>query len=102
MPIRDCEITNVQLTDIPPEWPQVADKVVFGRPYQEIDGAVFAEFALAEEVIGLLRYKQQTGFSYEVGIGEPLRPYQRLYFGMSAQDAEERFWQAVTMHVRNM
>jgi hypothetical protein len=95
--IRDVSITNASLTDISEAWQEVAD-----ASGHTLEDAVFAEFDFAEEVICLLRYKDRTGYCYEVGIGESLRPYERLYLGRTEREAEDRFWQAVTLHVRNM
>jgi hypothetical protein len=52
----------------------------------------FCEFGFAEEVIGLLEYADGA---YEVGIGESLRPYHRLYFGADMEVASRTFFEAV-------
>jgi hypothetical protein len=57
------------------------------------------EYGFAEETIAMMGF--ESG-SYEVGIGESLRPYDRLYLGIWEHEAENRFWQAVTLHTRNM
>ena len=74
------------------------------HPDKTIGSMTVCWFDAAEEVIGLIRYTENMVglFQYEVGIGESLRPYDKLYAGSSEKDAEERFWQAVTLHARNM
>jgi hypothetical protein len=67
------------------------------HPELKIKEATFCEFGFAEEVIGFIKYDSGD---FEVGIGESLRPYQRLYFGRSESAAEERFWESVTVSVR--
>jgi len=89
--MRDCTIETVT-QDFPEEWQSV-------NPDKLIESLTTCEFELAEEVIGLVRYIDGT---FEVGIGESLRPYSRLYSGAYRETANERFWQAVTLHVRNM
>lgn len=54
--------------------------------------ATVAEFGIAEEVVGLIHYEDE---SHEVGIGEALRPYRRLYLGLSEAEAFEVWWKAV-------
>ena len=91
--MRDVSISLVPVEDIDDNSKEVAGE-------HTIDNGTFAVFDFAEEVIGLLRYN--NGRCFEVGIGESLRPYERLYMGWSEAEAEERFWQAVTLHTRNM
>ena len=55
------------------------------------------EFDLAEETIGLIEYV--NGY-YEVGIGEPLRPYIKVYGGYKRPEAYATFW--TTVQVRAM
>jgi hypothetical protein len=92
--IRDITITTVEGKDVEGSWKEIA------QPGHTITTATFCEFGLAEEVIGLIEYDK--GKCFEVGIGESLREYDRLYLGWTEREAEERFWQAVTLHARNM
>ena len=64
---------------------------------RELESGYWAEYGFAEEVIGILHFKDGT---FEVGIGEPLRPYQVLYAGSDFVAAQERFWQAVRLHTQ--
>ena len=59
------------------------------------DHIIYVEFGFAEEVIGMIHYMDGT---YEVGIGESLRPYDLLYEGTDLEEATESFLKAVRRH----
>ncbi len=54
--------------------------------------ASFVEVAFAEEVIGFMEFKDG---SFEVGIGESLRPYNQLYVGGDRYKASEVYLRAI-------
>jgi hypothetical protein len=54
-----------------------------------------AEFDLAEEVIGLIRFKDGH---FEVGVAETLRPYIKVLDGDNEGYALLRFWSRVQNH----
>lgn len=50
--------------------------------------AQFADFGLGDMSVGLLQFADET---YEVGVGECLRPYRQLYLGTDLEQASEKF-----------
>jgi hypothetical protein len=62
---------------------------------RKLKKATFAEFGFAEEVIALLKFEDG---SFEVGIGESLRPYQQLYEGDDPEAAIIEWWSALRLH----
>ena len=59
---------------------------------RELHSAIYVEYGIAEEVIALLEFKDG---SFEVGIGECLRPYNKLYSGKDREKASRIFLEAV-------
>jgi len=57
------------------------------------------EFGLAEETIACLIFDDGT---CEVGIGECMRPYSRLYLGSDPKVGFRRFMEVVVMHTTMM
>ena len=84
--MRDVSIETVD--SVGGSWAEVANN----RPILSVTAA---EFGLAEEVISLMRFVNGT---FEVGIGESLRPYQQLYTGPRKSHAEDIFWATVRRH----
>lgn len=83
---RDFEIRSVDRADIDNNgiWQEA-----IGR---RIDALVLAEFGLAEEVVGLARCPDG---SFAVGIGEPLRPFRKVYDGQDQSAASAAFIQTI-------
>ncbi|MGE5133208.1 MAG: hypothetical protein ACM32E_09905 [Gemmatimonadota bacterium] len=84
--MRDAEIVSGEVPS------QAWLDVIGGRKLLSI---TTAEFGAAEELLGLLEFVDGT---YEVGLGEPLRPYARLYLGDSRREAHGKFWNEVRAH----
>jgi len=59
----------------------------------------WCEYDLAEEIIGCMIFHDGT---CEVGIGEVLRPYEKLYLGDKPEVGFERWMQAVVLHTTRM
>ena len=68
-----------------PGWSVIIDE-------RELHSAIYVEYGIAEEVIALLEFKDG---SFEVGIGECLRPYNELYSGEDREEASRIFLEAV-------
>ena len=64
-------ITGVTSLEHSEEWSWVVGA-------RKLLNAVYAEFGLAEEVVGLLVFDDETA---EVGIGESMRPYDKVFEG---------------------
>jgi len=80
-PEREYTIVAVtSIKELSPSWKEIVDK-------REFTSGTFANFGLAEECIGLLEFKD----SFEVGLGECLRPYIQLYIGEDASMASKIF-----------
>jgi hypothetical protein len=86
--MRDLTIETTTELDPASAW---AD-VIAGRDLRQ---ATAAEFDLAEETIALLEFTDGT---YEVGVGECLRPYCQVYAGADRDQAGEEFWRLVRGH----
>ena len=59
---------------------------------REVSNAIGVEYGLAEESIMMFEFKDGT---FEVGIGESLRPYDQLYSGDDQLDATRAFLGAI-------
>jgi hypothetical protein len=71
------------------------------------------EFGFAEEVVGLMVFDEGTEitplgpgalatmpvFSYEVGVGESLRPYVQVHVGTDTREALSKFFAACMAHI---
>lgn len=89
--MRDVTIKTVLARDdIGPGWDEI-----IGDRY--LDRLVAGEFAMAEEVIGFLQFRTEPA-TYEVGVGQAMRPYRCLYVGSDFTDALNMFWKAVATH----
>jgi hypothetical protein len=89
--VRELEISVVDGDQVEEEnWLEL-------HPQWTIKTAIGCSFELAEETIGLIEY---TNGVYEVGIGEPLRPYIKIYGGYKRPEAYAAFW--TTVQVRAM
>jgi len=66
-------------------WSEVVGK-------RKLYAAIHVEFGLAEEVIGFLEFEDGT---FEVGIGECLRPYDLRYAGKEREKASQAFIEAI-------
>lgn len=62
------------------------------HPEKEPISIIGCNFGFAEEVIGFVEYKDG---SFEVGIGECLRPYDHLYAGEDDEAASKVFFEAI-------
>jgi hypothetical protein len=72
---RQFVITGTESVEEPSEW----NWVVRDR---KLLNATFCEFGLAEEVVGLLVFEDKDGEDVaEVGIGESMRPYDKVFEG---------------------
>lgn len=80
--MRDAEISS---GDIPPAWLAV----IGGR---RLVSASFCEFGPAEETVGLLAFADGT---YEVGVGESLRPYARVALTDDRREAHRVWWEQI-------
>ena len=67
-------------------------EVIGDRKLQSI---ILCEYGFAEEVIAMMEF---VDGSFEVGIGESLRPYKRLYEGMELEEATKSFLEALREH----
>jgi len=81
--------------EIGPEWGEVVGT-------RRLKSVIAVEYGLAEETIALLTFEPHVEGgpadepeTYEVGIGECLRPYSRLYEGTSLEDATFAFLEAI-------
>jgi hypothetical protein len=92
MQLRDFEITtDVGHDDVGMEWKAQVN-------FHGIKEGTFASFGLGEEVVGHLTMADGT---FEVGIGEPMRPYIQLYTGDDEIKAADAFWDALERAARN-
>ncbi len=66
--------------------------IVGDRPLKVI---TVVEYGLAEEVIAMIEFQDGT---FEVGIGESLRPYDLLYQGCDLELASRAFLEAIKDH----
>lgn len=69
-------------------WGEVVDTRIITR-------AQMCWFDFAEETIALMEFKDGT---FEVGIGEPLRPYDQVYLGTEGKKALGMFFDTVQDH----
>jgi hypothetical protein len=91
MQVRDFEVTTgVGHEDVGMEWKAQVN-------FHDIKEGTFVSFGTGEEVIGHLEMEDGT---FEVGIGEALRPYIQLYNGDNAVLATDAFWDALEKHAR--
>ena len=84
--MRNFYIGSIPLNEIPEGLKDVSE----GR---KILDAIAVEFGFAEELIFKVEYEatEDDVRDIEVGVGESLRPYQRLYFGTDAVKASSIF-----------
>lgn len=88
--MRAFEIATItDSNELGPAWQEIVE----GR---ELEQTIYCEFGFAEEVITLLAFKDG---SFEVGIGESLRPYDQIYVGDDEERALTDFLLAVKRHV---
>jgi hypothetical protein len=76
-------VTNTE--DLSESW---NEEVVADRKF--ISGT-FAEFGMAEECVGFLELGSKDKLTYEVGVGECLRPYRQVYLGEDIGIASKTF-----------
>ena len=86
----EATISSVTTSQLGEAW-----KAIVEERGKELEHAIYVEYGLAEEVISLMTFKDG---SYEVGIGESLRPYDQLYVGTSLEEATKHFLTAVREH----
>jgi hypothetical protein len=82
---RPFELTTAVGAEIPGEWRAIDPTRTIGR-------AIAVNYEFAEETIAMLYYTDHT---VEVGVGESLRPYERLYKGSNYNKASEEFVRAI-------
>jgi len=78
--------------DIGPEWWEIVGK-------RRLKSVICVQYGMAEETIVLLTFNETTldpkDDTYEVGIGECLRPYDQRYTGPSLEEATFHFLTAI-------
>jgi hypothetical protein len=86
---REFSLVNALTTDeLSDSW----DVEVVGKRVKEFISGIFVNFGMGEECIGFLTFKDsETKYSFEVGVGECLRPYDQLYFGDDENKASKIF-----------
>lgn len=92
MKFREGTIIGVILPseEMGPSWRALIDER--GKEFSRL---IYLEYGFAEEVICMIYFLDG---SFEVGVGESLRPYELLYAGNDLEEASRAFLEAVQIH----